>query len=616
MAGAEQAGPLLRWMVMGTLVGIAAGLGAVLFARAIGLVTRLALGGVVNFIPPMPVGEAMEAVSGAPRFWLLPIVTAIGGLISGVIVQHWAPEAEGHGTDAAIESIHFKGARVSPKVAVVKLVASAITIGSGGSAGREGPAAQISASIASFLSDRLKLSADDRRIMMASGMGAGIGAIFRAPLGGAIMGAEIMYLHDMEVQVLLPSLIASIVASAVFGSLEGFEPIFGAQPDISLNDPITLIWYAVLGVSLGLAGILYARTFYGTQKLFGQTPIPKWLRPAVGALGVGLIGVAVHGSIHTGYGVVQEAMSSQLLTTPLWLVVVLPFARILTTSLTVGSGGSGGIFGPGMVIGGMFGAAAWRIGEGVLPHMPASPAPFVIVGMMAMFGSIAHAPFAVMLMVAEMTGNLSLLAPAMMCVALASLIVGDETIYRSQVPDRAHSPAHRLRLSFPLLAALTARNAVIVGATKSSGPTIDAERPLDGVLQDLADANSLQATVMEGDSVLGTLTYRSVIDAFHKASDWGAHQARMLPPSVLLISRTIAPNSQADGEKIRQLKLPPGTIIIAIDRQGEMIHPNADTVLHAGDVLSVVVRQDDFPVLDERFARHVTVHGSVAGSVD
>jgi CIC family chloride channel protein len=153
-------------------------------------------------------------------------------------------------------------------------------------------------------------------------------------------------------------------------------------------------------------------------------------------------------------------MSNELLTLPLWIVLMLPFAKILATSLSIGSGGSGGIFGPGMVIGGMLGASFWRIGHGFLPQLPASPAPFVIVGMMALFGGIAHAPLAVMLMVAEMTGNLSLLAPAMVAIALSTMLVGDNTIYTSQLPNRASSPAHRVRFSFPLLSSLLVTDAM------------------------------------------------------------------------------------------------------------------------------------------------------------
>jgi CIC family chloride channel protein len=162
-----------------------------------------------------------------------------------------------------------------------------------------------------------------------------------------------------------------------------------------------------------------------------------------------------------GYGWVQISMGSGLLSLPLWVIVLLPFAKILTTGLSIGSGGSGGIFGPGMVIGGMTGALLWRLCYHVLPGLPATPGPFVIVGMMALFGGIAHAPLAVMLMVAEMTGNLSLLAPAMIAVSLSSLIVGETSIYSSQLDSRADSPAHRFQFTFPLLATLQVRQAMV-----------------------------------------------------------------------------------------------------------------------------------------------------------
>jgi len=309
LAGYESTRFLGKWILIGGLIGIVAGLGAVLFTHAIGWSTEFFLGRIVGYMPPMPVGEGSPVQEAMKRPWLLPVVTTIGGLISGIIVFRFAPEAEGHGTDAAIDAIHHKGAYVDPKVPPVKLIASAITIGSGGSGGREGPAAQISAGFASLLSGWLKLSTIDRRIAVAAGMGAGIGAIFRAPLGGSLMAAEILYLHDLEAEVLIPSLIASIVGYSVYGAIEGFEPIFGAQPDLAFHDPVTLVWYALLGVAAGLVGLLYAKTFYGVSDLFHHLKLPKWLKPAIGGLLVGLMGLMVKGSIHTGYGWIQISMT-------------------------------------------------------------------------------------------------------------------------------------------------------------------------------------------------------------------------------------------------------------------------------------------------------------------
>jgi CIC family chloride channel protein len=459
-SGFESTRYLARWLVLGTAIGLVAGIGAIVFYVAIEFATHLFLGQIVGYLPPAPVGEGQPIIVPMERPALLPIVVAVGGLISGIIVFSLAPEAEGHGTDSAIAAIHYHMGKMRARVPPIKLVASAITIGSGGSGGREGPAAQISAGFASLLGTWLDLKPQDRRIAVAAGMGAGIGAIFRAPLGGAVMGAEILYMHDLEVEAIIPSLIASIVGYTVYGAYFGYAPIFGAQPALALDSPIQLLYYGLLGVMAGLGGLLYAHTFYGTTALFHHLHLPAWFKPAIGGLLVGFMGLVIPGALGMGYGWVQIAMGPDLMNLPLWMVIVLPFAKILSTSLSIGSGGSGGIFGPGMVIGGMLGATFWRLGHDALPNMPQSPAPFVIVGMMALFGSVAHAPLAVMLMVAEMTGNLSLLAPAMVAVAVSTALVGNTSIYHSQLPDRASSPAHRARFSVPLLATLYVREAM------------------------------------------------------------------------------------------------------------------------------------------------------------
>ena len=278
---------------------------------------------------------------------------------------------------------------------------------------------------------------------MASGIGSGIGSIFGAPLGGAVLATEIMYRDDFEVEALLPAFIASIVGYSVWGSIEGFGPLFGFVGNYRLSSAAQLGWFGVIGVLGGLFGLMYAKGFYAFVAFFGRLSIPRWVRPAIGGLVVGCVGLAIPEVLGTGYGWIQQSLGPQLLRIPLWIVLILPFARIATTGLSIGSGGSGGIFGPGMVIGAFVGGAFWRLMEPLVPSLGHDPAPYVIVGMMACFGSISRAPLAVMLMVAEMTGTLSLMVPAMVAVGLATLIVrrGDDTIYRSQPRNRAESPA-------------------------------------------------------------------------------------------------------------------------------------------------------------------------------
>ncbi|HEU5380178.1 MAG TPA: chloride channel protein [Ktedonobacteraceae bacterium] len=438
---------LLKWLIVSSLIGIVAGVGAIVFYAALRLATGFFLGTLVGYLPPGSAGEGATRVVAfwtAAHPWLLPGVTTLGGLLAGLIVSSLAPEAEGGGQDAAIATFHHNGT-MRVRMPLVKLVASALLVGSGGSAGREGPVAQIGAGIGSVMGRLLRLDIHDRRIALIAGMGAGIGAIFRAPLGGALLAAEILYQNDLEVEALLPTFIASTVGYSIFGFWSGWSPLFATPGNLAFTSPPQLLYYVLLGLVCGLMGILYAHVFHGMTSLFRRFPAPGWIKPAVGGLAVGLLGLGVPQVLGTGYGWVQFSMGLELQTLPFWVLLLLPFAKILTTSLSIGSGGSGGIFGPGVVIGGMTGALCWQLGHSLLPGFPPLPAFFVIIGMMALFGGIAHAPVAVMLMGLEMTGNLSLLAPAMVAVSLASLLVGKNTLYPSQVKVRADSPAHRLQ---------------------------------------------------------------------------------------------------------------------------------------------------------------------------
>jgi H+/Cl- antiporter ClcA len=291
---------LRKWLVLGALIGVVAGMAAIVFIFAIEYSSKLLLEGLGGYEPPLPVGEGNRLAAGEfTRPWAIPLVVGLGGLISGVLVFRFAPEAEGHGTDSAIAAIHHNPRSMHLRVTIIKLLSSAATIGSGGSAGREGPTAQISAGFGSLLAQR--------------GVGDGL-------------------------------------------------------PDVAL-----------------------------------------------------------------------------------WVILLLPFVKIATTSLSIGSGGSGGIFGPGMVIGGFVGLGVWRILHDVAPGMPDVPAPFMVVGMIACFGSVAHAPLGLMLMVAEMTGSLALLPPAMIAIGLATVVVRDDSIYESQLRSRADAPGHRARFGLPLL---------------------------------------------------------------------------------------------------------------------------------------------------------------------
>jgi CIC family chloride channel protein len=435
----RDSGYVRKWLVLGTVIGVVAGLGAVVFYDGLQLATRLLLTDIGGYTPAGTVGDGGAVVaSGFSRPWAVPLVVAGGGLVAGLLVFTWAPEAEGHGTDAAIRAVHTDPFGVRARVIVVKLLASMITIGAGGSGGREGPTAQISSGFGSILSRKLDLSPADARLAVSSGIASGIGAIFGTPFGSALLGAELLYRDDFESEALFPSLVASIVGYVVFVAITGkVDPIFGTRPGYRIGPLWQLSLFILLGLLCGLIGRLYVLTFYRATDLFSAWRIPRAVKPAVAGLVVGAMGLALPGVLGTGYGQVQRDLNAHdLAGMPLWVVLLVPLGKLVATSLSIGSGGSGGIFGPGMVIGGSTGAALWRVLHllGLGGHNETA---FIIVGMMVCFGSVAHAPLAVMLMVAEMTDSLTILAPAMIAMAFAVLVVGDATMYRSQLGRRS-----------------------------------------------------------------------------------------------------------------------------------------------------------------------------------
>ena len=651
---------LRKWVVLGALIGIISGVGAALFFLALDLATHFFLGTLAGFLPASPLGEGARPITDAARPWAIPLVVALGGLLAGIIVFRLAPEAEGHGTDAAIAAFHHGARRIRARIPLIKLVASAITIGSGGSGGREGPTAQIGAGFGSFLARVLDLDARDARIAVSTGIGAGIGAIFRAPLGGAVLAVEIPYREDVESDALVPAFVGSIVAYSIFGAIVGFAPIFGRVAGAGFTDPRQLAYYALIGLAAGIVGRLYITGFYGLTAWFKRWPLPRELRPAVAGFAVGCLGLALPGVLGTGYGWVQAGLDrTTLLGLPLWVVLALPLAKILATSLSIGSGGSGGIFGPGMVIGGMLGAGIWRLLEPIAPGVPADPSPFVIVSMMALFGSVARAPLAVMLMVAEMTDSLAMLGPAMLAIGIATLIVGDRSIYASQIRSRAESPAHRFRFALPLMAAIPAgdaarapravlttdqtvaaarfrlesagvpgapvldRNgsvrgsvdldalaaadqAAMVGDLVLNGPVISADDALDDVLGLLADGHRSWAPVVANGRLAGVLSSRDVVAAYRRALAANVRQVRSVGSGGALLDAEIGRASALAGQPVAAAAWPRDSVLVSITRGERMIVPRGDVVLEAGDRLTVFTARAAREALESLLASGVS----------
>lgn len=651
---------LRKWLILGSLIGVVAGLGAVVFYDGLRVATRLLLGDVGGYVPASTAGEGgFHIASGFSRPWAIPLVTGGGALLAGLLVFGLAPEAEGHGTDAAIKAVHTNPKSVRPRVILVKLLASVLTIGSGGSGGREGPTAQISSGFGSVLARTLNLTPADSRICVAAGIASGIGAIFRAPFGGALLGVELLYTNDVEIEALIPSFVATVVAYAIFGTVTGsFSPIFGDHSAAAVGHAWELLLFVVVGVISGLVGRLYAASFYWTTDRFNAWRIPRGVKPAVAGLLVGLLGLAVPGVLGTGYGQLQVQLDLHgLLAMPLWLILLVPVAKIAATSLSIGSGGSGGIFGPGMVIGGATGAALWRLGHllGMGPHDQVA---FVIVGMAACFGAIAHAPISVLLMVAEMTGSLALLPPAMVAIAFATLVVGETTIYRSQLSRRSDSLAHRFDFGLPQPAGISVTQIMsppplIIGAATGAAealaqlreanlpgaPVVNGDGAFIGSLQtpvlaqqvERSDARTagrladVEAMTLPSDAaidavidalpaskggwvpvlddnmeILGIVSTTDLVRGWQQTMRRSVQRLSAAATTTTTVEGVISKESAAKNTPIANLGLPRSAILVSTIRAGTVLFPTPDQILEVGDTVTILARPADAAEIRQR----------------
>lgn len=523
-----------KWFLLSASIGVVAGLGAIAFQYLSQFILHAALFHWSGYAPPEPVGEYGFFAHGTASFspWMIVVVMAGGGLVSGWLVYKFAPEAAGHGTDAVIESFHHNRGIIRTRVPFLKTITSAVTLGTGGSGGREGPIAQIGAGFGSYLATRLKLSDRDRRIMVAAGMGAGVGAIFRAPLAGAIFAGEILYKDaEIESDAIVPAAISSIIGYSVYclslpESLR-FTPLFGTDLHFTLSSPLELVPYALLAVVLALVAILYIKVFYGTHRLFDQLPISPQFRPAFGATLAGLFGLGMYyyfdknldtlAVLSTGYGAIQQAVSPES-TMTISLLLAIVFGKIITTTCTISSGGSGGVFGPSMVIGGCLGSAVGRFFHGLWPELVHHPQAYAIVGMAGFFAGAAHAPISTIIMVSEMTGNYQLLLPSMWVSTLCFLFCRRWTLYQKQVPSRLESPAHRGDFIVDVLEGLKVDDVFNPGRPVTLVPE---SMTLDEIVHLLAETHESYFPVVDQDEkVVGMFSARDVRTYLYDETIW------------------------------------------------------------------------------------------------
>jgi chloride channel protein, CIC family len=499
-----------RWILLGILIGVVSGLGAILFNCLLQKGTQFFMNDLIAILVPESFHEAGLFGFSVSR-WMMLWIPAFGGLLAGLIVFRFAPEAEGHGTDAMIDSFHRKKGLVRGRVPIVKTIASTITIGSGGSAGKEGPIAQIGSGFASYLATRLKMNERDRRLMLLAGAAGGIGAIFKAPLGAALFATEVLYREpEFEFEGIIPSVLSAIVAYTVFTLYYGWETLFHIPiltPAVSSTD---LLVYGIFGVFCAVVGSFYIHFFYGIRdRFFRRLRLARSLKPALGGLMLGGIAFFFPQILGGGYEWIQSAIDGNV---ALWIMLALVFAKIIGTSFTISSGGSGGVFAPSLFIGAMLGGFFGTLCSKLFPSLLINPAAFVLVGMGGFFAGVAKVPIASLIMVTEMTGGYSLIVPLLIVSTVSYLFLGEVSLYEKQVSTRVDSPAHLGDFVTDILDHILVKEALPLARNVE---TIPEDMGFERIIQLIVESNQLDFPVVDraGDlnGILSLTDIRKVI---------------------------------------------------------------------------------------------------------
>ena len=410
--------------ILATLVGLAGGFGAIGFRYLIGLIQAIAYGPGENLIELAPLTP-----------WYLRIwIPALGGLIVGPLVYFLAREAKGHGVPEVMEAVTLRSGIIRKRIVIVKSLASAISIGTGGSVGREGPIVQIGSAIGSSLGQVLRISEDRIRTLVGCGAAAGIAATFNAPVAGSMFALEII-LGDFGLAIFSPIVISSVVATAVSRHFLGDFPAF-LVPAYQLVSAWELPLYVILGFFCALVAVTFTTVLYRAEDFFEHLKFPGYLKACLGGLILGFMGLQFPHILGVGYAAIDMALMQKL---AWWVLLLLIGFKILATSITIGSGGSGGIFAPslfmGAMAGGFFGSAVHHL----LPELTASPGAYSIVGMGAVVSGTTHGPLSAILILFEMTGDYKIILPLMIACIISSLASGQllkESIYTLKLARR------------------------------------------------------------------------------------------------------------------------------------------------------------------------------------
>jgi chloride channel protein, CIC family len=442
-------------VALALVTGLGAGIGAILFRALIAGFTLVFTGQTDFGALSRPVHPLLPGLG----VWFIVAVPVVGGLLYGPLIDRFAPEARGHGVPEVMLAVAERGGRIRPRVAVIKSLASAICLGAGGSVGREGPIVQIGSALGSAIGQRLRIGEANLRLLVACGAAGGISATFNAPIAGVFFALELI-LRDFEVRsfgaVVLASVTAAVVGRASFGSAS-FLPLPPFQI-VSLGE---YVLYAGLGLAAAVVGVAFIRILYGTEdfidRLWGSRP--EWLRPIVGGLALGLPLLALPQLYGVGYAPLEQAIGGHL---DLALLLLLLGGKVLATSLTIGIGGSGGVFAPSLFMGGMLGTAFGVLANAIWPGQVAPAGAYGLVGMGAVFAGAARAPITAVLILFELTGDYQIILPMMLSIAVSASVSGvlsADTIYTLKLRRRGIDI--RRGRSANLMELLTVREAMV-----------------------------------------------------------------------------------------------------------------------------------------------------------
>ncbi len=412
-------------IILSFVVGISTGLGAVLFIWLIEQAKQLFFGYSLSYLNQFIVNW---------KFWI-PLIPLLGGLLVGPIVYRYAREARGHGVPEVMESVALRGGIIRPRVAIAKSIASALCIGSGGSAGREGPIVQIGSAIGSMIGGLFRMSGERVKILVGCGAAAGISAVFNAPIAGVIFALEII-LGDFGIRTFSPVILSSVIASVISRSILGDSPAFDIPREHALVSAYEIPLYILLGGFTAVVGKGFTKFLYFSEDLFEKLKITGFLKPALGGLMLGIVGLFLPQVFADGYDTIELALIGGV---PLLLLGILILAKILATSLTLGSGNSGGIFAPSLFMGAVAGGFFGYIAHYLFPEVTATSGAYALVGMAGVVAATTHAPITAILIIFEMTGDYQIILALMITCVFATLIsrrIDRESIYTLKLSRR------------------------------------------------------------------------------------------------------------------------------------------------------------------------------------